>query len=228
MTGPGDSRRLFARFPLGQPRISTVPPAFSTAATADFDAPCTESVTLALSSPAPRSRTPSLARRKIPAFTKAAASILARQIEPPGVDRLLETSEIDLVELERELNVAEAALGQAAMQRHLAALEALDAHARSRGLALAAASAGLALAGADTAADALSRLARAGAAARVREVSSSLLHHANQMRDLGDHAARRRRIDQFGDAADLVQLQADQRLTLGMLPAQRAADLSRP
>jgi hypothetical protein len=40
------------------------------------------------------------------------------------------------------------------MQRHLAAFEALDAHARARGLALAAASAGLALARANAAADA--------------------------------------------------------------------------
>ena len=53
--------------------------------------------------------------------------------------------------------VVEAALGQAPMQRHLAAFEALDAHARARGLALAAAAAGLALARADAAADAHAR-----------------------------------------------------------------------
>src|SRR5580693_10328614 len=50
-------------------RISTEPPAFSTAATADLEAPNTESVTLALISPSPSSRTPSLARRRRPALT---------------------------------------------------------------------------------------------------------------------------------------------------------------
>ena len=39
-------------------RIFTVPPAFSTAATADFDAPCTSISTLALISPRPSTRTP--------------------------------------------------------------------------------------------------------------------------------------------------------------------------
>src|SRR6185312_1722578 len=52
-----------------------------------------------------------------------------------------------------------------------------------------------------------------------------LLHHLDQMRDLGDHAARCRRVDQLGDAADLVEPETDQRLTLGVIPAHRAADL---
>src|ERR1700748_1295388 len=45
-----------------------------------------------------------------------------------GVDRLLNPVEIDLDEIEPE-DVVEAALGQPPMQRHLAAFEALDAHA---------------------------------------------------------------------------------------------------
>jgi hypothetical protein len=45
-----------------------------------------------------------------------------------GIDRVLEPVEIDLGEIETE-DVVEAALRQTAMQRHLAALEALDAHA---------------------------------------------------------------------------------------------------
>src|SRR5580704_179413 len=65
-------------------RISTVPPAFSTAATADFDAPKTANVTFALISPAPSSRTPSLARRSTPALTKAAASILPAASSVPA------------------------------------------------------------------------------------------------------------------------------------------------
>src|SRR4029077_17125588 len=58
-------------------RILTEPPAFSTASTADFDAPNTSKFTLALSSPLPRRRTPSLARRIRPALTSAAASTAA-------------------------------------------------------------------------------------------------------------------------------------------------------
>src|ERR1700681_3192379 len=65
-------------------RISTEPPAFSTAATADLEAPNTESVTLALISPSPRSRTPSFARRRMPALTSAATSILAAASSLPA------------------------------------------------------------------------------------------------------------------------------------------------
>src|SRR5918998_1380787 len=55
----------------------TDPPAFSTAETADFEAPWTEKFTFAFSSPMPRSRTPSLARRRMPAFTRASESTVA-------------------------------------------------------------------------------------------------------------------------------------------------------
>src|SRR6185437_15051929 len=85
----------------------------------------------------------------------------AIRVDPAGIDRRLDLADIDLVELDRKRSVAEAALGQAAVQRHLAALEPLDAHAGTRGLALAAAAAGLAHAGADAAADAHAILARA-------------------------------------------------------------------
>ena len=62
-----------------------------------------------------------------------------------AIDRSLDAVEVHLVEFKRE-DVIEAALRQPPMQRHLAAFEALDAHARTRGLALAAAARGLALA----------------------------------------------------------------------------------
>src|SRR5882762_8723506 len=84
-----------------------------------------------------------------------------RDVELLGVDRLLNAVEIDLVELQPEWLV-EAALRQAPMQRHLTALEALDAHARARRLALAAAAASLADARADAAADPHALLVRAG------------------------------------------------------------------
>ena len=111
------------------------------------------SVSLALSSPLPSSRTPSLARRSTPALTSAAASIWPPASSLPASIAACDAAEIDLVELEREA-ILEAALGQAAMQRHLAAFEAVDGDAGARVLALAAAAAGLALAGADAAADA--------------------------------------------------------------------------
>src|SRR6516225_5676966 len=56
-------------------KIVTEPPAFSTAATADLEAPHTDSATLALISPMPSRRIPALARRTTPALTRAAASI---------------------------------------------------------------------------------------------------------------------------------------------------------
>src|SRR6476659_3788981 len=67
-------------------------------------------------------------------------------------------------------DIVEAALRQAAMQRHLAALEALDAHARTRGLALAAAARSLALARTDATADAHTLLARAGVVGDIAEL----------------------------------------------------------
>src|SRR5258708_8622346 len=57
-------------------RISTLPPAFSTAATADFDAPYTERAILALSSPLPRTRTLSFPPPKIPPFPTPPPSTL--------------------------------------------------------------------------------------------------------------------------------------------------------
>src|SRR5262252_7980969 len=49
-------------------RMATEPPAFSTAATADLEAPQTENATLALISPSPSSRTPSFAFLSTPAL----------------------------------------------------------------------------------------------------------------------------------------------------------------
>src|SRR4029077_5676296 len=90
-------------------------------------------------------------------------------IEGLGVDRLLQTVEIDLGIFDAE-HVVEAALGQTAMQRHLAAFKALDADARTRGLALAAAAGPLALAGADATADTHALFARAGVGGDIAEL----------------------------------------------------------
>src|SRR6202043_488848 len=90
-------------------------------------------------------------------------------VQQLGVDRLLNAVEIDLGEFETE-DIVEAALGQAPMDRHLAALKTLDAHAGARGLALAAAAGGLALAGADATADPHALLARAGIVGDIAEL----------------------------------------------------------
>src|SRR3546814_9631325 len=73
-------------------------------------------------------------------------------IQPAGVDGALQAADVHHLEIARE-DVVEAALRQAPVQRHLAALEALDGHAGARLLALVAVARGLALAGADAAAE---------------------------------------------------------------------------
>src|SRR6201996_6880302 len=119
-------------------------------------------------------------------------------IEQLGIDRLLKAVEIDLDEVQAE-DVVEAALRQAAMQRHLAALEALDAHAGTRGLALAATARSLALARADATADAHPLFARAGVIGDIAELHRMLpclllADDANEMLNFRDHAANRRRV----------------------------------
>src|SRR5262245_15575508 len=74
-------------------------------------------------------------------------------VDQAGIDRSLNLAEIDFIELGRERRIAEAALWQAPMERHLAALKTLDPDACSGGLTLAAPAAGLAHSRADAAAD---------------------------------------------------------------------------
>src|SRR5450631_2925393 len=54
---------------------------------------------------------------------------------------------------------------------------------------------------------------------------SLLVDDANEVLNLGDHAANSRGVLQFGDAADLVELEADQRRTLRVVAADCAAGL---
>src|SRR5215213_7233519 len=58
-------------------------------------------------------------------------------------------------------------------------------------------------------------------------MSQSLLiaDHADEMLHFHEHAARRRIVGQFLDAADLVQPEPDQGLALGVMAPLRAADL---
>src|SRR5690606_12783933 len=82
-------------------------------------------------------------------------------LELARVDRLLKRAHVDLVPV-AAVPLAEAALRQTAMERHLTAFEAADRDARARRLSLAAASAGLADARPDATADAYARFPRAG------------------------------------------------------------------
>src|SRR5450432_1700791 len=52
-----------------------------------------------------------------------------------------------------------------------------------------------------------------------------LVDDADEMLNLGDHAANCRGVLQLGDPADLVELEADQRRTLRVMAADRAAGL---
>ena len=89
-------------------------------------------------------------------------------VELAGVDQLLDRAQVHLGIVLGE-DVVEAALRQPHVERHLAALEALDGHARAALLALLAAAAGLALARADAASDADAALAGARIVADVVE-----------------------------------------------------------
>src|SRR6266853_3223247 len=137
------------------------------------------------------------------------------------------------------------------MQRHLAAFEALDAHARTRGLALAAATAGLALPGPDAAADAHAPLAGPRIVGNLIELHgtfpmrttedrrrrtdnflllSSVVRrlssdYAHEMRDFGDHPACGRRVLQLADATDAIESEADKGLALVVAAPGRTADL---
>src|SRR3569833_616602 len=127
----------------------------------------------------------------------------AGDIKLLGVDRLLHAIQIDLGEVKPE-NVVEAALRQTTKHRHLPALAALDAHAAARGLALATAACLLALTRSVATADAHALLARTGSGGDLAElhrpspVALLLVDDADEMVNLGDHAANRRRIRQLG------------------------------
>ena len=103
------------------------------------------------------------------------------RIELLGIDGFLKTVEIDLGQFEPE-DVVEAALRQTAMQRHLAAFKALDAHARTRGLALAAAACLLALAGANATANPHALLARAAVVGDLIELHRLLPYFSSTTR----------------------------------------------
>src|SRR5690606_5757049 len=90
---------------------------------------------------------------------------LAR-VQAPCLDRGLQALQVDLDIVAAE-NVVEAALRQAAVQRHLSALEALDCDTAPGLLTLVALTGSLAQAGTDATPKALARFARAGIVAQL-------------------------------------------------------------
>ena len=153
-----------------------------------------------------------------------------RRVELAGLHRDLQPADIHGLIAGAEAGIVEAALRQAAIERHLAALEALDGHAAARLLALDAAPGGLALAGADAAPDPpggpagacivrkFVQLHRVFAPARLLQIGDGRplfnLFHADHMPHLGDHAAHRRSVLQHARAVHPVEAEADQRLAL--------------
>ena len=89
---PGGINPRPARPPRGPPR-SALPPAFSTASTAPFDAPVTVIVTAEVTSPLPRTRTPSSLRRTTPGRDQRVLGDLAG-LQLARIDELLDLAEV--------------------------------------------------------------------------------------------------------------------------------------
>jgi hypothetical protein len=116
------------------------------------------------------------------------------------------------------------------MERHLAALEALDAHARARGLTFAASATGLAHARADATTDAHAFFSRTRPVGNLVEFHRIVLllraaNHAYEVLNLSDHPSSRRRIGEIAHPSDFVEAETDQRRTLIMVAPLRATDL---
>src|SRR4029077_20909039 len=127
------------------------------------------------------------------------------------------------------VDVVEAALGNAHVERHLAAFETVDGNTRARDLALAATARRLALAGADAAAHAHAPLARARIVGELIELHrGNSLIDPHQMADLVDHAPHGGCVFQLARAMHLVQAKPDQGLALIGIAAGRAGDLGHP
>src|SRR5207253_1911491 len=122
-------------------------------------------------------------------------------------------------------DVREAALGQTAMQRHLAAFEsAHTAEAGARLLALFTAAGGLAVARSGAAADALLRVSGAFLRFEIAEFHR-LLHYLNEMRNLGDHPAHFFRVQPLGNPVHLAEAERFEGLAHFARASDAAANL---
>src|SRR5579862_7750166 len=234
-------------------RISTEPPACSTAATADLEAPNTESVTLALISPSPSSRTPSLARRRMPALTIAAASILAAASSRPESIAACSLPRFTSLSLRANLTFLKPRLGSRRCsgiwppskplmrtpERAVWPLpprppvlpvpEPMPRPMRARFLR----APGRSESSCSFIAGSSFLSVIAPPSLRPPQVQGTcrmtriliLADHAHEVLDLGDHAAGRRRVGHLGGASDPVELEPDQGLALGVVAANGTADL---
>src|SRR5712692_7918659 len=213
--------------------MASEPPAFSTAATADLEAPQTEKATLALISPEPSSRTPSLARRRTPALTRASASTVAPASSLPASMAACTRPRLTSLSLRANGVFLKPRFGSRRWsgiwppskplmrtpERAVSPLpprppvlpvpEPMPRPMRARFLRAPGRSA-----------SSLSFIAQSPLSP-----SSLAVHHPHQMPHLGDHAARLRSVGQLAHAADAVESEPDQRLALRMLAANGAADL---
>src|SRR5437870_2660481 len=195
-------------------------------ATADFDAPQTEKMALALNSPEPSRRTPSLARRSTPAFTRAAASTVTPASSLPASIAACTRPRLTSLSLMRNGVFLKPRLGSRRCsgicppskplmrtpERAVWPLpprppvlpipEPMPRPMRARFLRAPGRSA-----------SSWSFIAQSSFASRhvglVPGTTALVLifHHLHDVMDLADHAAGRRRVGQFRHAADLVETQ---------------------
>src|SRR5262245_35792842 len=223
----------------------TEPPSFSTAATADLDAPQAENVSLVLISPEPSSRTPSLALLKTPAFTSASASIVAAASSLPTSMAAWTLSRLTSLSLRAKGEFLKPRFGSRRWsgiwppsnplmrtpERAVCPLpprppvlpepepmprpmrwRLLRAPGRSESscsFIVASSPFGV----------------MPGLVPAMTKRPLLLVHQPHEVLHLRDHAARLRRIRHLGYAADMVEAQAHQRLTLTVVAADRAANL---
>src|SRR6202521_914735 len=215
-------------------RIFTDPPAFSTAATADFDAPNTSNATLVLISPAPRSRTPSFARRRIPALTNTSTVTGAPILSFPASIAACTRPRLTSLSLRANGEFLKPRFGSRRCSGICPPSKPLIRTPERAVWPLPPRPPVLPLPE-PIPRPMRKRLRRAPSLsarsdsfiARSPHSSGSRLpvDDAHEMLDLADHAPRLRRVQKLGNAADAVEPQADQRLPLSMDAADRTADL---
>ena len=127
------------------------------------------------------------------------------RLQLAGIERNLDPAKIDHREIIGEA-IVKAALGQAHIERHLTALEAVNGPAGARFRAFDAAPRGLAQPGTRPAADAGAPFTRPGIVPQFVQLHDIFLlfDHFDEMAHLSDHAANGRRIFQRALAPDLA------------------------
>src|SRR5262245_46806552 len=185
--------------------------------------------TLALSSPSPRSRTPSLARRRMPALTRASASIAALASSLPA----------SIAACRRPRLISLNCLRNGLLKPRLGRRRCSGIWPPSKPFTATPARAFWPLTPRPAVLPLPDPMPRPTRRRVLREPgrsaisesfialssSASLADHAHEVANFCDHAAGHRRVGQFLDAADLVEAEPDQGLALHVVAPHRAADL---